>query len=731
MRRQLSGFIRTDMIQALNNIFYLSGRRYTYAMCVNEAGYLQHAYYGKKVSFADVEYYVGSIGSRYEPKKENINADTKFDEMPSEYGFYAHGDFREPSVIVERGDGAAMSRLRYVKHEIYNGAPEIKGMPHVRGNGQTLSVTVKDDFSATEITLDYTVYDDSDVLVRGAKITNTGKEEIVLKKAFSFSVDLDEGEYRLLRLCGNWAAERAPVISPIGQGITRLQSLRGASSHQTNPFAAVLGADCTEESGECYGAQLMYSGSFAITAEKSFNGSVRLQGGVNDTNFAWELGAGDCFTAPQAFLCYSSKGLGELSRQYADFLREHVINPQYVYKCRPIVVNNWEATYFNFDEQKLSAIIDEAARLGIDTFVLDDGWFGVRNDDTSGLGDWFVNEKKLRGGLQAIIDRCKQNGMKFGLWFEPEGINENSDLYRAHHDWAIGCNGVEPCRHRNQLVLDFSRKEVVDYIYSTISKILTEYDISYVKWDFNRSITENYSRSTAKQGGFSHKYILGVYDLAERLTSAFPEVFFEGCAGGGGRFDAGMLYYFPQIWTSDNTDAYNRAKIQWGTSLCYPVSGMSCHVSACPNHWTNRITPLNTRGVVASLGAFGYELDLTKLTNEEKEIIQEQIRQYKQTDELVLLGDLYRICNPFADGYFCEMLVGKDKSRAYVAGMCLRADPYANNRVIRLRGLDENKIYTVRELGLSASGAALMQMGLITSSVQEYHAWQWNITEKK
>lgn len=355
----------------------------------------------------------------------------------------------------------------------------------------------------------------------------------------------------------------------------------------------------------------------------------------------------------------------------------------------------------------------------------------MRNDDTSGLGDWFVNEKKLRGGLQAIIDRCKQNGMKFGLWFEPEGINENSDLYRAHPDWAIGCNGVEPCRHRNQLVLDFTRKEVVDYIYSAISKILTEYDISYVKWDSNRSITENYSRSTAKQGGFSHKYILGVYDLAERLTSAFPEVFFEGCAGGGGRFDAGMLYYFPQIWTSDNTDAYNRAKIQWGTSLCYPVSGMSCHVSACPNHWTNRITPLNTRGVVASLGAFGYELDLTKLTNEEKEIIQEQIRQYKQTDELVLLGDLYRICNPFADGYFCEMLVGKDKSRAYVAGMCLRADPYANNRVIRLRGLDENKIYTVRELGLSASGAALMQMGLITSSVQEYHAWQWNITEKK
>ena len=716
------------MIRFDGNIFYVSGKRYTYAMYVNAAGYLQHAYYGKKVSFADIEYYVAQIGNRFEPKKGDINADSKFDTMPSEYGFYAHGDYREPSVIAVRSGGAAMSRLRYGKHAVYDGVPACKGLPHVRGGGQTLEITLKDDFSDTEIILTYTAFDDSDVLVRGAQIVNTGKAQTVLKKAFSFCVDLPYGD-SLLRLYGDWAAERTPVVAPIERGVTRLQSLRGASSHQTSPFAAVISADCTEERGECYGVQLVYSGSFAITAEKTFGGAVRLQGGVNDTNFEWVLGAGESFTAPQALLCYSGDGLGELSREYADFLREHIINPQYAYKRRPIVVNNWEATYFDFDSDKICAIIDEAAELGIDTFVLDDGWFGARNSDKAGLGDWAVNEQKLLGGLQTLINRCKRNGMRFGLWFEPECVNEDSDLYRAHPDWAIGKTGVEPCRHRNQLVLDFTRKEVVDHIFATVSNILSAYEISYVKWDFNRSISEFYSQTLGScQGAFAHKYMLGVYDLAQRLTAAFPDVFFEGCAGGGGRFDAGMLYYFPQIWTSDNTDAYERVRIQWGTSLCFPASSMSCHVSACPNHWTQRTTPLQARGAVASLGAFGYELDLTKLSDEEKETVREQIRQYKQTDTLVLRGDLYRLFSPFESDLFCKMLVSKDKSRAYAVGMCLRGDPY-ETRTVRLKGLDGNKTYTVRELGLSVSGTALMQIGLPLSVMGDYDAWQWHIEE--
>ena len=716
------------MIRFDGNIFYVSGKRYTYAMYVNAAGYLQHAYYGKKVSFADIEYYVAQIGNRFEPKKGDINADSKFDTMPSEYGFYAHGDYREPSVIAVRSGGAAMSRLRYGKHAVYDGVPACKGLPHVRGGGQTLEITLKDDFSDTEIILTYTAFDDSDVLVRGAQIVNTGKAQTVLKKAFSFCVDLPYGD-SLLRLYGDWAAERTPVVAPIERGVTRLQSLRGASSHQTSPFAAVISADCTEERGECYGVQLVYSGSFAITAEKTFGGAVRLQGGVNDTNFEWVLGAGESFTAPQALLCYSGDGLGEPSREYADFLREHIINPQYAYKRRPIVVNNWEATYFDFDSDKICAIIDEAAELGIDTFVLDDGWFGARNSDKAGLGDWAVNEQKLLGGLQTLINRCKRNGMRFGLWFEPECVNEDSDLYRAHPDWAIGKTGVEPCRHRNQLVLDFTRKEVVDHIFATVSNILSAYEISYVKWDFNRSISEFYSQTLGScQGAFAHKYMLGVYDLAQRLTAAFPDVFFEGCAGGGGRFDAGMLYYFPQIWTSDNTDAYERVRIQWGTSLCFPASSMSCHVSACPNHWTQRTTPLQARGAVASLGAFGYELDLTKLSDEEKETVREQIRQYKQTDTLVLRGDLYRLFSPFESDLFCKMLVSKDKSRAYAVGMCLRGDPY-ETRTVRLKGLDGNKTYTVRELGLSVSGTALMQIGLPLSVMGDYDAWQWHIEE--
>lgn len=717
------------MIRFDGNIFYLCGKRYTYAMYVNAAGYLQHAYYGKRVGFADIAYYVAEIGASFELKTDDINADSKFETMPCEYGFYGRYDYREPSFIAVRSDGAVMSRLRYVSYAVYDGVPECGGMPHVRSGGQTLEIILRDDFSDTEIILTYTVYDDSDVLVRGAKIKNVGKTETILKKAFSFCVDLDAGEYNLLRLCGNWATERIPAVSPIGQGITRLQSLRGASSHQISPFVAALRSDCAEDCGECYGVQLVYSGSFVLTAEKTFEGSVRLQGGVNDTNFEWALGVNESFIAPQALLCYSCGGLGAMSGEYADFLREYIVNPRCAYKRRPIVVNNWEATYFDFDATKLCAIIGEAAKLGIDTFVLDDGWFGARNNDKAGLGDWVVNEQKLSGGLQTLIDCCKRNHMQFGLWFEPESVNEDSDLYRAHPDWAIGKAGVEPCRFRNQLTLDFTQKEVVDYIFAAVSKILSAYEISYVKWDFNRSISEFYSETLDRQGMFAHKYILGVYDLAERLTAAFPNVLFEGCASGGGRFDAGMLYYFSQIWTSDNTDAYERTKIQWGTSIAYPASAMSCHVSACPHPWAGRTTPLKTRGAVASLGAFGYELDLTKLSDEEKETVKTQIREYKEIDELVLRSDLYRLLSPFDSDYFCQLLVSKDRTRAYAVGMCLRGGPYTV-RTVRLRGLDENKTYTVRELKCTVSGKALMQIGLPLSAMGDYDAWTWHIEEK-
>lgn len=374
-------------------------------------------------------------------------------------------------------------------------------------------------------------------------------------------------------------------------------------------------------------------------------------------------------------------------------------------------------------------IVDEAAKLGIDTFVLDDGWFGKRDNDWSGLGDWFVNEKKLKGGLKTLIDRCKQNGLRFGLWFEPEMVNEDSDLYRAHPDWAIRKDGVEPVRGRQQLVLDFTREEVVDQIFGIVGKVLKENDISYVKWDMNRSITECYSSALPahRQGEFMHRYILGVYELAERLTKAFPNVFFEGCAGGGGRFDAGMLYYFPQIWTSDDTDGYERAKIQWGTSICYPLSAMSCHVSMCPNHQTGRITPFATRGNVASLGAFGYELDLSKMTDEEKEQTKKQVESYKRTDELIMKGDLYRLMSPFEKNYFCVMVVNKDKSKAYVVGERIHGVPCDYNQYVYLQGLDENALYEIEELNITASGAALKNAGLLLPKLPDFGSWTWHI----
>ena len=713
--------------------FLLTGKGYTYVMYVNRAGYLQHLYYGKKLAKDDVNFLIEKHGKRAEPDPADINCDMATGEMPSECGSFGRGDFRSATVIVKRTDGAAMSRFKYLSHSVKSGAVKLEGMPCARKADQTLTVTLKDDFSDTEIDINYSVSDNSDILVRNAVIRNAGKDSVEIAKAYSFCMQLPDtcSGYSALRLAGSWASERKPVKTPLAEGTLRIESTRGYSSHQMNPFLAILSDDCNENNGDCFGFNLLYSGSFAITAEMSHDKSIRVQGGINDCLFGWKLSGGEEFVTPQAALCYSSEGMGGLSRAYHDFFRDYIIDPERAYKRRPIVVNNWEATYFDFDNRKLFSIIDEAVALGIDTFVLDDGWFGKRDDDKSGLGDWGVNDKKLQGGLKPVIERCKLNGLKFGLWFEPEMISEDSDLYRAHPDWAICKAGVVPCRGRNQLVLDFSKKEVVDYVYGAIAKVLKENEISYVKWDKNRDITENYSASLPadRQGEFLHRYTLGFYDLAQRLTAAFPQVFFEGCAGGGGRFDGGALYYFFQIWTSDDTDGLERTKIQWGTSICYPLSSMSCHVSDCPNHQTQRITPFETRGAIASLGATGYELDLSKLTAEEKKQVKEQIENYKQIDGLILKGDLYRLSDPFTSNYFCEMIVSKDKRNAYVVGERFRGDPCDHDRVLKLYGLDEDKTYRIKELDIEATGRALMNAGINYPRLPDCGSWIWHIDE--
>ena len=709
--------------------FLLQGKDVSYAMYVGEAGFLQHLYFGKKLSQTDLQFLTAYHGNAVCAKTSDFNIDKAHEFAPTECGFYARGDYREPTIVVRRSDGAAMSRLRYVDFDLVDGAPLLEGLPCARSGGQTLTVTLADDFSAVRVKLNYTVWDDSNVIARNTEIVNGEAADVTIERAFGFAIDLPTGDYKTLSLVGRWAQERIPQIEDIGHGTRRFQSMRGISSHEMNPFVGILKPDTTENTGDCYGVQLVYSGSFAITTERFDNKPLRVQGGINDIGFNWKLASGESFITPQALLCFSSEGIGGMSRSYADFIRDRIVNPRFAYAKRPVVVNNWEATYFDFDTDKLFAIIDKAATLGVDTFVLDDGWFGKRDNDDSGLGDWFVNTKKLRGGLKPVIDRCKQNGLKFGLWFEPEMVSEDSDLYRTHPDWAVGKLGNEPSRSRNQLVLDMTRKEVVDYVFEAVSKVLADNDISYVKWDMNRGVTEAYSMalSADKQGEFYHRYTLGVYYLADRLTKAFPEVFFEGCASGGGRFDAGGLYYFPQIWTSDDTDAYERTKIQWGTATCYPQSAMSCHVSACPNHQTQRITPFNTRGVVASLGPTGYELDPTKLSEQEIMQVKTQIADYEKVADLVLQGDSFRLCNPFSGNYFAQMIVAKDKRAAYLCGVRTHGVPCDYDNFVALTGLSEELTYRIEELDVTASGTALTTIGVRLPRLPDFGAWTWHI----
>lgn len=710
--------------------FILCGKTYEYLMYADAAGILQQLYYGKKLKRGDENFLIREHGFRAEPDPADINRDMTSGNTPSEIGSFGRGDYRQATVIARRADGSAMSGFRYVSHKIVEGAAKPCGLPGVRNADETLIVTLTDEFSGLAVDLYYIVSDDSDVLVRYLTIKNCGTEAVMLERAYSFCLDLpDTGRFYSTCLAGDWASERTPVTAPIENGTTRIESTRGYSSHQMNPFLMVKTADCTENNGECYCFALLYSGSFAITAELSSNRRLRVQGGVNDYGFSWKLAPGEEFTAPQVALCYSAAGAGQASREYHDFFRNRVINPAFAHAKRPVVLNNWEATYFDVNEEKLFAIIDEAASLGADTFVLDDGWFARRNADNCSLGDWYANLDKFPGGLKGIIDKCKSVGLEFGLWLEPEMVSEDSDLYRAHPDFAIAKRGTEPCRSRNQLVLDLTKREVVDYLVGVISRLLAENDISYIKWDKNRDMTELYSDGLTadRQGEFQHRYTLGFYELADRLTSAFPDVLFEGCAGGGGRFDGGVLYYFPQIWTSDGTDCYDRAKIQYGTSLCYPTSAMSCHVSACPNHQTGRVTPLKTRGAIASLGATGYELDPGALSKDEKEQVKKQIRDYRGIDELVLSGDLYRLIDPFGVERFAEMLVSKDKTRAYVVGECFRAEPCGHDRIMKLAGLNEDYEYEIEELGLTASGKALMNAGLTVPRLIDYDCWIWHI----
>ena len=690
--------------------YYLESKDVTYAFCINEYGFLQHLYFGKRIDRQDIKYTAHVVGRGHNSNIPGAPRNCSLSEYANECPTYGRSDYRE-SMLAFNFDGVRVGDLIYESHTVYEQKPCLDGMPSVKG-GQTLVVWLNDDLHKVKVGLYYTVFEDLPVILRHTEILNVGKKSFIVDRAYSFCVDMPDRNWETITLPGAHMRERFIERTKLSRGTFVVESKRGVSSAQMNPFMAILRKNTDEEQGEVYGYNLVYSGDFVFKAQVEENEALRVLGGINDYDFSWEVCPNEKFVTPEMVMVYSSKGLGEMSRSFHDLYREYLINPRFVRKARPIVINNWEGTYFDFDTQKLCDIVDSVKGTGIDTFVLDDGWFGKRDDDVSGLGDWVVNEKKVN--LSKVVEYTHEKGLKFGLWFEPEMISEDSDLYRTHPDWAIHVNGLKPCPGRGQLVLDLTRKEVRDYIVQSVSDILKSYAIDYVKWDMNRSLSDNYSDWLGQNGKeMHHRYVLGLYDICERIVNAFPEVLFEGCAGGGCRFDPAVSYYFPQLWTSDCSDAYMRTIIQYGTSLCYPLSMQSCHISVSPNHQCGRITPFNSRADIAHLGATGYELDMTNLGQEDFAQVKKQVEEYKQMEELVLNGDLYRLNNPLEENLFAELLISKDKEYAKLTVMKPLSIP--NDKAIRVypKGIIEEKNYFIPELNLSVSGRNLMNLGLI------------------
>lgn len=695
--------------------FFIEGKNVTYSFLINNLECAEHTYFGKKIPHDNLRY-MASYGANScvaSVPDTKLNPYSSYISFQPEITFGITGDYRESAVEYENQNGDRGLELLYDSYEIVEGH-SLKTMPSMRG-GQTLILHLVDKVKKFGADLYYTVFDDCDVIARNIVYKNFSDKEITLNRAYSFSVGLPENNYRFLSLRGAWASERFEDIIPVHYGVVSIDSKRGSSSAVLNPFMALLKGNADEDQGEVVGVNLIYSSSFVLKAEGLTDGDVLLTGGINDYDFCWTLAPNEEFETPQAVLVYSNDGLGGMSRAYHDAYREHLINPRFVKKSRPLLVNNWEATYFDFNPEKLKAIIDGATGTGIDTFVLDDGWFGVRNNDRSSLGDWYTNMNKLPDGLKEISDYAHSKGLKFGLWFEPEMVSPDSDLFRGHPDWAINACKGRSCLGRNQYVLDLTRQEVRDYIVESINSVIRNEGVDYVKWDCNRNITDFYSvgRETKLQREFSHLYALGLYDIFERIVNGNPDILFEGCAGGGARFDCGVLYYFPQIWTSDNTDAEIRTHIQYGTSYVYPLSSMACHVSDCPNHQTKRVTEYQTRADIAHLGATGYELDTSKWSEEDKEMIRRQVNDYKEMEDLILNGDLYRLDNPATSNYFTFNVVSKDKTRAVCTTYRRLSNAYFHMNRLYFKGLDENKNYFIREKNIVLSGAVLVNKGIV------------------
>ncbi len=702
--------------------FHLYNQEISYIMTVLPNGHMGQLYFGKRVHHKeDYSYLYETMPRPMTSYVSEGDTSLSLEHVKQEYGVYGTTDYRRPAIEIKQENGSTICDFRYQGHEIMNGKPELPGLPATytedEEEAQTLCLTLQDPLTGAELMLFYTIFARGGILARSARVTNKGTCELHLTTAMSLCMDLPDCDYEWLQFSGAWARERHLKVRRLEQGIQAVDSRRGNSSHEHNPFIVLKRPEAGEFQGEVIGFSLIYSGNFLAQAEVDTHDTTRVLMGIHPMGFDWMLEKGECFQTPEAVMVYSGQGLNGMSQTFHRLYQKRLARGYWRDKARPILNNNWEATYFDFTEERLIEIAGKARDCGVELFVLDDGWFGERNDDHAGLGDWVANPQRLPHGITGLAEQIEELGMKFGLWFEPEMVNKNSDLYRKHPDWILSTPGRSASHGRNQYVLDFSRKEVVDCIYEMMAKILSEAKVSYIKWDMNRSITECYSAALPpeRQGEVFHRYILGVYDLYDRLNRNFPQVLFESCASGGGRFDPGILYYAPQGWASDDSDAAERLKIQYGTSFCYPISCIGSHVSVTPNHQVFRNTPLHTRANVAYFGTFGYELDLNKLTEEEQELVKEQIVFMKEYRELLQFGTFYRLVSPFEGNITCWMVVNEEKTEVIVGWyrtLCHVNMPYTR---VRLHGLNPDFCYEDQNSKTSYYGDELMNIGLITS----------------
>ena len=711
-----------------HKLFHLQTAKTSYIFKILENGNAGQLYYGPQIP---VKKDYPNLASREEHDCTNTltvdQSDFQLELIKQEYAGLGKGDYRYPAYQITYPNGSRTSEFEYTGYEVADGKERLKNMPSAfddqGDDSQTLTVTFKDELANLVLQLHYTVFEKEDVIVRSATFINRGQEAVTLDRALSLQLDLPDHDYDMLQFSGSWARERHLIRTPLRSGIQSIGSLRVASSHQQNPFFALARPHTDNHQGAAFGFNFIYSGNFIDSVEVDQFDTTRVLVGINPDDFGWKLANGESFQTPEAVMTYTSDGLNRMSQQLGAFYQDHLINQHFAHQDRPILINNWEATFMDFNEAKLMKIVDQADELGIEMFVLDDGWFGHRDDDKSSLGDWFVDQKKFSNGISGFADRVHDKGMKFGLWFEPEMISIDSKLYEKHPDWMIATPGRQGTPARNQYVLDMTRQEAVDYLFEHMSAIIKQTKLDYIKWDMNRNITEMYGAKLPadQQLEFPHRYILGVYQLYARLTEAFPKVLFESCASGGGRFDLGMMYYAPQAWCSDDTDAVERIKIQDGTSYGYTQNMWGAHVSAVPNDQVGRLTSLDTRAAVAYFGDFGYELDITKMAADELATIKKQVAFYKQYRHLFQFGKFYRLDNPDTnnDNVYGWQVVNEDRSEAILARFQILNG--ANPAYIRVyfADLDPEATYTVNDGQERFSGAELMNAGYFVPRIMD------------